>query len=369
MNILFINSARTWGGTEKWVFMAAHALAAEHSTFLVYRRNIVGDRFSVPKFQLPCLSHLDLYTIMQVIRIIRKHHIDVLIPTKRKDYLVAGIASKLCGITNILRLGIDRPPSDFWFHRLMYDTLVNGIIVNAQKTRESLLRVPWLKADTIRVIYNGIDTEAIDRQFPSGLPCKPEGFTVCSMGILTRRKGFDFLIRGFARFIELSDARDAQLVIIGSGPEQSSLRTLANELGIGSLLRFTGFLDNPLPELARGHLFAMVSKNEGIANALLEGMYLGNAPISTRAGGAGEVIIHNSNGYLLDYGDIEALSAALLSLYQSPELRNTFARQARKRIIEQFSMERMKNEIAGFCQETLQLIHAGPVRNCCGNRQ
>jgi glycosyltransferase involved in cell wall biosynthesis len=352
MNILFINSARTWGGTEKWTFMAAHALAEEHNTFLVYRRPVVGNRFSVPKFQLPCLSHIDPYTIAKVISLVRQHHIDVIIPTKRKDYLIAGIAAKICGITNILRLGIDRTPSGFWFHRIMYGSLAHGIIVNARKTKESLLRAPWIKPDHVRVIYNGIDTETINRQFPFTITDKPDGFTICSMGILSRRKGFDFLIQGFARFLVLSKAPDARLVIIGNGPELARLTSLASELDLSHYIRFTGFLDNPLTELARSHLFAMVSKNEGIANALLEGMFLGNAPVSTRAGGAEEVIDDNSNGYLLDFGDIDALAEAFLSLYQCPSKRIDFAEKARKRVLNQFSMTRMKDEIAGYCLET-----------------
>ncbi|NTU93635.1 MAG: glycosyltransferase, partial [Chlorobiaceae bacterium] len=55
MNLLFINSARTWGGTEKWTSMAAGSIAEPDSACLVYRREIVGKRFTVKKFRLPCL--------------------------------------------------------------------------------------------------------------------------------------------------------------------------------------------------------------------------------------------------------------------------------------------------------------------------
>ncbi|NTW75053.1 MAG: glycosyltransferase [Chlorobiaceae bacterium] len=353
MNLLFINSARTWGGTEKWTSMAAGSIAEPDSACLVYRREIVGKRFTVKKFRLPCLSHIDLYTIMQVVRIVRKHRIDLVIPTKRKDYLVAGIASRICGITNLLRLGIDRTPSGMWFHRLMYGTLADGIIVNARKIRESLLKAPWLEPEKIRVIYNGIDTASIDRQFPGGWPRKPDGFTVSSMGILTRRKGFDFLMRAFARFVELSEAADARLVIIGSGPEQAALESLAAELGIAERVRLTGFLDNPLPELARSHVFAMVSKNEGIANALLEGMYLGNAPVSTRAGGAEEALTDGVDGYLVDYGEVERLALILRNLHADPALRERVAGKARERVIHQFSLQRMHDELIDFCRERL----------------
>ena len=45
MRILLMNSARTWGGTEKWTRMAAESLAeAGHHTILVYRRDAVGSK-------------------------------------------------------------------------------------------------------------------------------------------------------------------------------------------------------------------------------------------------------------------------------------------------------------------------------------
>jgi len=354
MNILFINSARTWGGTEKWTLMAAGSMTGPHRAFLVYRREIVGKRFDLTSFRLPCVSHLDFYTIAQVVRIVRRHRIDIIIPTKRKDYLVAGIASRICGIANLVRLGIVRTPSGFGLQRLMYGAFADGIIVNAAKIRESLLQAPWIDPGKIRVVYNGFDTRRIDRQFPEGAPRKPEGFTVTSMGILTRRKGFDFLMRGFARFVELTGADEARLVIIGGGPEKTALLQLASELGIRDRVRLTGFMENPLPELAASHVFAMVSKNEGIANALLEGMYLGNAPVSTRAGGAEEALADGIDGFLVDYGDVERLAATLAMLHGNPALRESVSLKARERVTRQFSLDRMHAELVAICGELVE---------------
>ena len=56
------------------------------------------------------------------------------------------------------------------------------------------------------------------------------------------------------------------------------------------------------------NVFAMTTINEGILNALLDAIYLNNAPISTRAGGAAEVITDGENGFLVPYGDEEQLT-------------------------------------------------------------
>ncbi|MGB7512154.1 MAG: glycosyltransferase [Pelodictyon phaeoclathratiforme] len=352
MNILFMNSARTWGGTEKWTLMAAEAIAKSHKTFLIYRREIIGERFTIPRFQLPCLSHIDPYTLIRLVQIIRKEKIELIIPTKRKDYVLAGLASRICGIKNILRLGIVRPLKIPIVHKLIYNTFADGIIVNAEKIKTTLLETSFMQNEKIRVIYNGLDTDALDRL---SLPPahKKFGFQITTAGILTQRKGHDFLLRGFAQFIKLLPEADAGVVIIGDGPKKEELETLIKELNIIGRVNFTGFLQNPYPSMAISDVIAMTSTNEGISNALLEGMYLKNVPVSTFAGGAEELINNERNGFLLDYSDEDALCKILLKLYQNDRQRKTISETARKTVIRNFSISSMTKEIELFCKETI----------------
>jgi glycosyltransferase involved in cell wall biosynthesis len=350
MKLLFINSAREWGGTEKWTRMAAHNLAENHEVSIIYRKEVVGKNFNLPKFRLPCLSHIDLYTLFRMIAIIRQTGTEVIIPTKRKDYLLGGLAGRITGVPMILRLGADRKLRWPW-QRFMYHTLSNGIIVNADKIRKTLLETGYIPEEKIRVIYNGLDTGEIDRLQSEYPVARPFPVTITGLGRLTWNKGYDFLIRSFARFVEQSGNQDAGLVIIGDGAQKEEFMKLAAELGLQKRVLFPGFQRNPYPWLAASDIFAVTSTNEGLPNALLEAMYLGNAPVSTRAGGVDEVIEHDVNGYLLDYGDTDSLADALLTLCQSPDIRSAFAQKARRRIVEQFSIERMSNEIAEFCKE------------------
>jgi len=349
MKLLFINSAREWGGTEKWTRMAATKLAEQHEVSLIYRKVVVGKNFDLPKFRLPCLSHVDFYTLARMVGIIRKHGIEVIIPTKRKDYLLGGLAGKLTGVPMILRLGADRKLKWPW-QRFMYHTLSSGIIVNASKIKATLLQTGYIPEEKIRVIYNGLDTAELDRRRTEQPIAKPFPITITGLGRLTWNKGYDFLIRSFARFVERTGNRDAGLVIIGDGAQKEEFAKLADELGLRDRVLFPGFQQNPYPWLAASDIFAVTSTNEGLPNALLEAMYLGNAPVSTRAGGADEAIDDGKNGFMLDYGDEEALSQALQSLVESPELREKFAGKARERIVERFSMARMARELIEFCK-------------------
>lgn len=354
MNFLFLNSARTWGGNEKWVRLSTTSLQGEHQCYLAFRTLLVGRKIPVTQYMLPFRHEFDLPTIASLIRIVHHHRIDVLIPTKRKEYVLAGIVSKICGCTNIMRLGIVRDFQRKPFQSFVFNKLADGVIVNAEPVRKKLLESGFRNPERIRVIHNGLNTHEIVELAGKQTVDIPFGFIVSSMGELSQRKGFDMLIRSFAKFLYSSGAQNAGLVLIGEGPSKNSLQQLAHSLNIERHVIFTGFLDNPYPYLAASQVFAMTSMNEGISNALLEAALLKNALISTTAGGGIQSVIREGeNGFLLDYGDDKKLASILKKLYEHPEVTTKTADEAAKTVTKMFSMEHMTQEITDFCK-TLQ---------------
>ncbi|MCF8384106.1 MAG: glycosyltransferase [Chlorobium sp.] len=352
MNFLFLNSARNgWGGNEKWTLLATGALAKKNGVFLAYRDPLLGERFSVKKFRLPFIAEIDPLTLFGLVRIILRERIDVLIPTKRKDYVLAGLASRMCGTANILRLGIDRPMKDSLLQKLIYDTFTDGIIVNAEKIKRTLQQTSWIMPDKIRVIYNGLDCREMEKSSHENYP-EPFAFTIISAGTLIARKGFDFLLRSFARFLELTPGAQAGLVIAGDGPQREELEHLAGTLNIGEKVLFTGFLQNPYPLMKTSDVFVSTSKSEGLSNALIEGMFLECVPVSTFSGGASEIIEEDINGFLVSYGDQEKLAAILSELYLNPAKRRAVAVAAHRTVSQKFSIFSMEQEIFDFCTET-----------------
>lgn len=286
MNILFLNSAKSWGGNERWIYLAAHVLASDHFVHFAYRKDIVGERFKIPKIKLPFYNEFDLYTLLKLLHIIIKYKIQVLIPTKPKEYFMAGIIAKLCHRKNIIRLGIVRELNNSWIKNLIYHKLADGIIVNARSIKETLLKSSFMQAEKIRVIYNGVNSEEIDRNAAAAIDRKLNfKFLVSTMGQLSKRKAPEMIIRGFADFINLSKASDAGLLIVGRGEKLIELQVLVQKLGIAKNVIFTGFLENPFPYLRLSRVFISTSTNEGISNSLLEAMYLRNVPIATAVGG------------------------------------------------------------------------------------
>lgn len=361
MNILFLNSARRgWGGNEKSIQIVSSALAASHTVILGYRSDLIGNNFNIPAYKLPFLHETDLYTILALAKIVQKHQIQIIIPTKRKDYVLAGLVARWCRIKNILWLGANRPLKNNPLHNLIYNRMASGIIVNAWQIRETLLKAPFMQKEKIRVVYNGIDTRLLDDALQKHTEANhlfPEAtakLTITAMGRFDRNKGFDFLLRSFLVFQE-SCHRTAQLVIIGDGPLKKEYEKLAGQLGISQQVTFTGFLQDPYPHLIRSDIFVSTSISEGLSIALLEAMYLGNAPVSTLAGGGiTEIIRDGYNGFLLDYGDEVALASILQKLDNSPVLLNTVSQRASETVSERYSTQKVTAEIVDFCQQCQQ---------------
>ena len=173
---------------------------------------------------------------------------------------------------------------------------------------------------------------------------------VTAIGRVEPNKGFDFLIRSFARFLEQTKASDAGIVIMGQGPQLEEYRELAACLGIVDRIMFTGYIANPFPYLKKSDVFTLTSIIEGLSIALLEAMFLGVTPISTYAGGVEEIITDEKNGFLLHYGDEEKLAALLAKLYRNPLLKQKTGEEARHRVTPMFSLDKLQTEIAKFCE-------------------
>jgi glycosyltransferase involved in cell wall biosynthesis len=126
--------------------------------------------------------------------------------------------------------------------------------------------------------------DVIPNPVPAGLAGLPaarhdgRGGTIVALGRLTRSKGFDALLRVFAR--EFGAEPAWRLEIWGDGPLRGELEALARSLGLGDRVRLAGPTAAPWEALAAAQLFALPSAYEGFPNAMLEAMALGLACVA-----------------------------------------------------------------------------------------
>jgi glycosyltransferase involved in cell wall biosynthesis len=166
-------------------------------------------------------------------------------------------------------------------------------------------------------IHNGIDPSRF-RPHPEwrssvrrawGIP--EDDLVFGAVGRLAPIKNFDAAIELFRRFRLTRSTNEAWLVLVGTGPAESQLRTAAKESGLVDWIKFPGPTDRAWEVYNGIDVFLMTSESEGLPLALLEAMASGCCPIAMAVGGVPEVVSENSSGWLIPNGDYGAFVRAM----------------------------------------------------------
>jgi glycosyltransferase involved in cell wall biosynthesis len=141
------------------------------------------------------------------------------------------------------------------------------------------------------------------------------------------------------------------VLLVGDGSRDDKLRALTQELGLEKTVRFLG-VRRDVPEILGAlDAFIMPSRWEGIPLTLLEAMGCGLPVISTKVGRAPEIIQDGVNGRLTPMADPQALAAAILELYREPEKRRQWGEEARRTVLEKYTLEHFLEQFAALYLE------------------
>jgi len=185
-----------------------------------------------------------------------------------------------------------------------------------------------------------------------GIP--PQSTVAIYVGRLSHEKGLTQLLRGFAKAACAVPA--AMLILVGDGPQRGELEALAKELGLGrSQVRFVGRVDlQEVPSwLQASDLFALLSPNEGLSCALLEGMASGLASVVSDIPANRQLIDDRVHGLTVPFDDEGAAEEALLKLLCSADLRKHMGEAARSRAVGNYSTDRVVDRYEAMLSEVM----------------
>lgn len=178
--------------------------------------------------------------------------------------------------------------------------------------------------------------------------------SVISVGRIDfEQKRQDLLVKSFARVIRKYPK--LTLRIVGKGYDEGKLHELITSLGIEKNIECCGFKRNVNEELLKSKFFVLSSDFEGVPNALLEAMALGMPVVSTNCspGGAAFLIEDGENGLLIPVNDEEALSNAIISMYENKIERINMAKNARESA-SRFSEENISKKWIGVMKRFIE---------------
>lgn len=133
--------------------------------------------------------------------------------------------------------------------------------------------------------------------------------------------------------------RDVHLALLGDGPLEGEMRTLATDLGLDDRVHFCGFVDDVRPALASATATLLTSEREGLPRAIMESLSMGIPVVSTAARGCAELV--GGAGFVVPVGDIAAVAAALGRLDRSTPRWAAMSAEGRPRMAAQYGIDRL----------------------------
>lgn len=220
------------------------------------------------------------------------------------------------------------------------------VIANSDFTRDTLIGM-GVTPGRIELIHPGVDTE----RFRPGLPfqdlrdklgLEEDARLILSVGRLSRRKGFDTVIRCLPSL--LASGMDVHYAIIGIGEDEAYLRDLARQEGVADRVHQLGHV--PMEDLPRWYnacdVFVLANREidgdtEGFGIVFLEAAACRKAAIAGNAGGTGSAVLDGVTGLRVDGQSVEALGSGLRALLVEPSRAQRLAGAAHSRVTQSLS--------------------------------
>jgi glycosyltransferase involved in cell wall biosynthesis len=147
---------------------------------------------------------------------------------------------------------------------------------------------------------------------------------------------------------------DANLCMVGDGPERDAVEEQAHRLGIARYCLYLGYQEDVAGWYAALDAVVLPSANEGTPVSAIEALAVGRPVVATRVGGVPDVVRDGENGFLVEVGDTEGLAERLARLAGDPALRGRMGASGRERMLTRYSVERLVDDVDRLYRSLLE---------------
>ena len=296
-------------------------------------------------------SIFTLFLIPKVIGILKTHKIDVVHASSRVPAWVGFFACKLTGTAFVT--------SCHGFYSAHFLSRVMGwgklVMVISETIGERMARAFGVPKEKIRLVYRGLDLV----KYPyddSKHNTEKKSFTIINIGRLTRIKGQRQFIEAMRLVTEKVNAEAWIVGGAGVGKERYSeeLKALVKKLGLENHVKFLD-LRSDAPELLKKADCLVLSTNipEGFGRTVIEAGATGTAVCASGVGGVKEIIDDGVSGLLFPPGDARGMADAIAKMLKDVDLRKKCARNLRKKVEQNFTLDKMARRTLAVYEEAL----------------
>jgi len=209
------------------------------------------------------------------------------------------------------------------------------VVAVSEGIRDHLISAYDLASTKVAVVPNGANTSDFHPMDPQecrtkiGIP--RSGHVVCFVGNLAEWQGLDQFL-GAIRVVR-ADVPDIEVLIVGAGPEEHRLKSLAAELGLDGIAHFVGPVPHEdVPKYINASdicVAPFVGRRKASPIKVFEYLACGRAVVATDVDEIGRFLRENRAGLVVPPDDPHALSSAIRDLIEHPQEALAFGNSGR----------------------------------------
>jgi len=361
------------GGAEKVLLRMVDRLPRERYsprvvTFKIDESLGIRESISCPLHVFPLRRTYDanaLAVAREIRALVRAHRIRITHTFHETSDLWGGPIAKMSGcpilISSRRDMGFNRHAKHRWPYRWIGRYFDQVQAVSEQVRTESIAN-DRLNASKVQTVYNGIDLPPIvrgrsKRELRRALGLPETNHLIMSVGHIRPIKGFDVLLRAAVQVTR--QVPDAVFAVAGHDYDQDHTRSLkarAAASGLQNTFLFLGGYEQVRPLLNAADVFCLLSRSEGLSNALLEAMGCELPCVATSVGGNSEVVIDGETGFLVRNEDADSAANALIKLLEDPRMALTLGKNGREIVEQKFTTEAMMKVVIASYEHLLLAV-------------
>jgi len=310
----------------------------------------------------------DLIALSKLSKLIKEGKFDLVHTHTSKAGFIGRLAAKICRVKIIVHTPHGHVFYSYFgkFKTAFFIKLekwaakfTDRIITLTGLGRDEHVRLGIAEAGKFLPVYCGIDlTRFLSCQIDVEAGRKKwqiakDDLVVGMVSRLVPIKGVEYFIRAIPEIKK--EMPRVKFLIVGDGPLKEGLEKLAENLGVGREIIFTGNR-NDIPDfMAIFDVYVLTSLNEGLGRTLIEAMASGKCAVATRVGGVAEIVIDGETGILVEPKDPLGLKKAIVKLLTNKDLRDKMGNKAKERAKALFGVDTMIEKTEKLYQELARL--------------
>jgi glycosyltransferase involved in cell wall biosynthesis len=224
------------------------------------------------------------------------------------------------------------------------------LVAVADSQRAAIVRHLRVPSDRIRTIVNGVRPNAyagcarLREDVLSEFSIDPSRTVFGCVAVMRPAKGLNHLIPAVKLLAE--HVPRCQVIVVGGGPLEPTIREQAREAGLSDRILFTGWRHDVDRLMAAFDVFVSSSLAEAFAMVILEAMAAGVPVIATDIADNRAVVADGESGLIVPPADPASLAKAMKFLAQEPATRRAFGEAGRSRWSARYTVDAMVSQYA-----------------------